>query len=40
MSRSVQILISVLISAAALWFSVHGVELGSFWSDLSRARVV
>ena len=40
MSRSVQILVSVLISAAALWFSVHGVELGSFWSDLASARVV
>lgn len=40
MSRSVQILVSVVISAAALWFSVHGVELGSFWSDLASARVV
>lgn len=39
MSRSVQILISLLISAAALWFSVHGVELGSFWTDLANARV-
>jgi len=38
-SRSVQILISLLISAAALWFSVHGVELGSFWTDLANARV-
>ena len=40
MSRSIQILVSVLISAGALWFSVHGVELGSFWSDLASARTV
>jgi len=38
-SRSVQIFVSVLISAAALWFSVHGVDLGTFWSDLASARV-
>jgi hypothetical protein len=38
-SRSVQILVSLLISGAALWFSVHGVDLGSFWTDLARARV-
>jgi uncharacterized protein (TIRG00374 family) len=39
-SRSAQILFSVLISGAALWFSLHDVELGSFFSDLARARVV
>lgn len=39
MSRSIQILVSLLISAAALWFSVHGVDLGTFWSDLASARV-
>lgn len=39
MSRSVQILVSLLISGAALWFSVHGVDLGNFWSDLAGARV-
>jgi uncharacterized protein (TIRG00374 family) len=38
-SRSVQILVSLLISAGALWFSVHGVDLGSFWSDLAEARL-
>lgn len=40
MSRSVQILVSLLISGAALWFSVHGVELGTFWTDLASARIV
>ena len=40
MSRSVQILVSLLISGAALWFSVHGVDLGTFWTDLASARVV
>jgi uncharacterized protein (TIRG00374 family) len=39
MSRGIQILLSVLISAAALWFSLHDVELGSFFSDLARARI-
>lgn len=39
MSRTVQIALSVLISAAALWFSLHGVDLGTFWADLSTARV-
>jgi len=39
-SRSVQILVSLLISAAALWFSVHGVDLGNFWNDLASARAV
>lgn len=39
MSRPVQILASLLISGAALWFSVHGVDVGSFWSDLAHARV-
>jgi len=38
-SRSVQILVSLLISAAALWFSVHGVDVGSFWTDLAHARI-
>jgi uncharacterized protein (TIRG00374 family) len=38
-SRSVQILLSVLISGAALWFSLHNVELGSFFVDLQRARI-
>ena len=40
MSRGIQILLSVLISAAALWFSLHDVQLGSFFSDLARARIV
>ena len=40
MSRSIQILLSVLISGAALWFSLHDVQLGSFFSDLARARIV
>ncbi|HEY8517542.1 MAG TPA: lysylphosphatidylglycerol synthase transmembrane domain-containing protein [Candidatus Binatia bacterium] len=40
MSRTVQIAISLLISAAAVWFSMHGVDLGSFWSDLASARLV
>jgi glycosyltransferase 2 family protein len=39
-SRSVQILVSLVISGAALWFSVHGVDLGNFWTDLASARVV
>src|SRR5262249_22508972 len=38
-SRSVQILASLLISAAALWFSVHGVDVGTFWTDLGHARL-
>jgi uncharacterized protein (TIRG00374 family) len=39
MSRGIQILLSVLISVAALWFSLHDVQLGSFFSDLARARI-
>jgi uncharacterized protein (TIRG00374 family) len=39
-SRSAQILLSLAISGAALWFSLHDVELGSFFVELQRARVV
>lgn len=39
MSRTIQLLVSLLISGAALWYSLHGVDLGSFLADLSRARV-
>jgi uncharacterized protein (TIRG00374 family) len=39
-SRAAQILFSIAVSAGALWFSLHDVELGSFFSDLQRARVV
>jgi uncharacterized protein (TIRG00374 family) len=39
-SRSIQILISVLISAVAVWFSVKDVNFGTFWSDLTRARMI
>jgi hypothetical protein len=38
-SRTVQIVVSLLISVAAVWFSLHGVDLGSFWSDLASAHV-
>lgn len=39
MSRSLQIALSVAISAAALWFSLHDVELGSFFTELREARL-
>ncbi len=40
MSRAVQIGVSLLITAAALWYSLHGVEFGEFLHDLSDARLV
>jgi uncharacterized protein (TIRG00374 family) len=39
-SRSIQILVSVLISAVAVWFSVKDVDFGTFWTDLTRARMI
>jgi len=39
-SRSVQIAVSLLITAAALWYSLHGVDFGTFVEDLSEARLV
>ncbi len=38
MNRAVQIGLSLLITAAALWYSLHGVEFGDFVDDLARAR--
>lgn len=38
MSRAVQIAVSLLITAAALWYSLHGVEFGQFLHDLQDAR--
>ena len=40
MSRAVQIGVSLAITAAALWYSLHGVEFGTFATDLARARWV
>ena len=40
MSRAVQIAVSLLITAAALWYSLHGVEFGQFLHDLRDARWV
>lgn len=40
MSRTVQIAVSLLITAAALWYSLHGVEFGEFLDDLSDARLI
>lgn len=38
MSRAIQIGVSLLITAAALWYSLHGVEFGSFVEDLANAQ--
>ncbi len=40
MSRSLQVAFSILISGAALWYSLHDVELGRLASDVGQARVV
>lgn len=40
MSRTIQIVVSLLITVAALWYSLHGVEFGEFLHDLSDARLI
>lgn len=38
MNRAAQIAVSLAITAAALWYSLHGVEFGTFLEDLARAQ--
>lgn len=40
MSRTVQIGVSLLITAAALWYSLHGVEFDEFLHDLADAQLI
>lgn len=40
MSRALQIVVSLLITAAALWYSLHGVEFEEFLHDLGDAQLI
>ncbi|MDG2307315.1 MAG: lysylphosphatidylglycerol synthase transmembrane domain-containing protein [Candidatus Binatia bacterium] len=40
MSRAIQIAVSLIITAAALWYSLAGVEFGEFLHDLGDARLI
>jgi uncharacterized protein (TIRG00374 family) len=39
-NRTIQIVVSVVITVGALWYSLSGVELGSFLDDLGHARLI